>query len=182
MSLSAMGNALTTFIHQPDFITILTIDKTIPGSEIRLSSTVYGNTMNALGCIPVVSTITGLTRALLGLVYTINHLARSAFNQHRQYHLQEAKLGAKNIKTGLIESLPIIGNITMYIIYLKREKIFDQMIKKQIAKGTFDNCATVFYDGQEIAKRSLSEYENAIQKLGRKPTDWDMIKIIENKA
>nr|MBA2729050.1 hypothetical protein [Parachlamydiaceae bacterium] len=99
------------------------------------TSTDSSNTkLNLLGYIPAVSTISGLARALLGVVHTIVHLACSIFSDHREHHLQEALLGAKNIVRGLVEAVPIIGNITMFVVDILRVNKYEKMAKEQIAR------------------------------------------------
>lgn len=157
MGFSATGNLLPGSIQRPDITTI------ICKQNKRFSSiTLIGTTncrLNRLGYIPFVSTITGLGRALLGIVHTIIHLACAIFSKNRKHHLREAKLGLKNIARGLVEAIPIIGNITMYVVDKFRIGKFEKMAKDHIEKNrtAYENHVTQFIYGQEISKLPLNE-------------------------
>jgi hypothetical protein len=178
MGFSATGNLLPGSMQRPDIVTFMLLK---PGSTQTGSTNCR---LNLLGYIPVVSTITGLGRALLGLVHTIVHLACSIFSKNRDHHLEEAKLGAKNIGRGLIEAIPVIGNITMFIVDLKRMNKFEKMAKDQIDKNksAYNNQAVMFIYGQEIAKRPINEFNSEMEKLNKKPTQADIERIIRNEV
>ena len=57
------------------------------------------------------------------------------FPKNREPHLQEASLGAKNIGRGLVEAIPVIGNITMFVVDLLRMNKFKKIAKEQIDKN-----------------------------------------------
>ena len=79
------------------------------------------NSLNICGIIPIVSTVTGTARTLIGLVHTIAHLAKAVFDQqHRDGHLNEAALGFYNFVRGLIEIIPVLGNIVVGIFDIYR--------------------------------------------------------------
>ena len=61
-------------------------------------------------------------------------------------HLEEASLGAKNIGRGLVEAIPVIGNITMFVVDLLRMNKFEKIAKEQIDKNkaAYNNHATMF--------------------------------------
>src|ERR1700722_1949448 len=101
------GNLLSGSAQRPDIITL--VECTSSGTATRSGVCI----LNKLGYIPGVSTITGLGRSLLGIVHTIAHLACAIFSKNRWGHLQEAGIGFKNIVRGVIEAIPIIGNITI---------------------------------------------------------------------
>lgn len=177
MDFSVTGNLLPGSIQRPDIVTIVF---TQDHKYVHRSSECWQNT---LGYIPVVSTVTGLTRALLGLVHTIAHLACSIFTKNRDHHLQEAKLGAKNIGIGLVEAIPFIGNIRMFFVNQERLSKFEIMAEQQMGKkySAYDHHAVMFIYGKEIAKRPLAEYYSEIGKL-KKPTQADIERIICNKV
>jgi hypothetical protein len=179
MGFSITGNLLPGSMQRPDNV-LFVFKKNINQS----SSTNTVSNWNIAGYLPVVSTISGLSRALLGLVHTIGHLACSIFSKNKEHHLQEAKLGAKNIKRGLIETFPIIGNITLFIndqIRLgKYEKMADQQIKNNT--NAYINHAIMFTYGKEIAKRPLDEYIAELNTLKGSPSVDDMIRITQNQA
>ena len=123
---SATGNILSGSQHRPDIYTI-SKHKTIPPVNYgdlknpTVEKSVQFSTcwLNNLGKIPGVSTITGSGRALLGIAHSIFHLASAIFgSKNRAKHLEEAKLGGKNIGQGLVEMIPVIGNIIMILVVL----------------------------------------------------------------
>ncbi len=69
-------------------------------------------TLNILGYIPGVSTLTGAYRALLGLAYLVVSAVKYIFDKiHRHHHLESMKIGATNLGRGLIEMVPVAGNL-----------------------------------------------------------------------
>ena len=78
MGFSATESLLTGSVQRPDTTTFV-----MSKSEGGSSSSTAGSTncqLNKLGYIPVVSTITGLGRTLLGIVHTIVHLVSAIFS------------------------------------------------------------------------------------------------------
>ena len=183
MDFSATGNLLPGSILRPDIVTLSFTPFKFGGTTSKLCK------LNKLGYIPVVSTVTGLGRALLGLVHTIVHLAclifscLPNFSKNRDHHLEEVILGAKNVGRGFIESIPVFGNITMLIVDLLRMNKFDKMAKDQFDKNNsaYTGQVTLFIYGQEIAKRPISEFYSELSKLPSKPTLEDIIKIYRNR-
>ncbi len=177
MGFSATGSLLTGSLQRPDTVMF------IENKENRSSTVSSTCKLNISGYIPVVSTITGLGRALLGVVHTIVHLVSAIFSQNREHHLQEASLGAKNIGRGFVEAIPVIGNITLFVVDLRRTNRFEDMAWEKIEKNSaaYDNHITMFIYGQEIAKRPVAEVTDELEKLNRKPSLTDLINIIQNK-
>lgn len=182
MVFSATGNLLPGSVKRPDTVTVMLFEQDGWSSSYFIGSSACR--LNFMGYIPVVSTITGLGRALLGLVHTIVHLACSIFSKNRDHHLGEAKLGAKNIGRGLVEAIPVIGNITMVIVDQVRVTKFEKMAADHIDKNktAYNNHAVMFIYGQEIAKRPIAEFKSELSNLNRKPTLADLEKIIRNEV
>jgi hypothetical protein len=68
--------------------------------------------LNLCGYCPVVSTFTGSFRALVGAAYLIKSVACCIFDSpKRAYHVEGIKIAAANIGRGLLEAIPVIGNI-----------------------------------------------------------------------
>ncbi len=176
-------NLLPGSMQRPDTVTFIFSESKGCSSSTNTGTGSTNCKLNTLGYIPVVSTITGLGRALLGIVHTIVHLVCAIFPKNREHHLQEASLGAKNIGRGLVEAIPVIGNITMVVVDLLRMNKFEKMAKEHIGKNkaAYDNHAAMFIYGQEIAKRPMAEFNVEIEKLNRKPTLADLEKIIRNQ-
>ncbi len=187
MGFSATGNLLSGSVQQPDTVMFITskVDRS-PDSLVAWSTSRSIESTNAkinlLGYIPVVSTITGLGRALLGVIHTIEHLAGAIFSDHREHHLQETLLGAKNIVRGLVEAVPVIGNITMFVVDILRVNKYEKMAKEKIEKNkaAYNNHISMFIYGQEIAKRPIAEVMAEMEKLNRKPSLVDLEKVIRN--
>ncbi len=144
-------------------------------------------TLNNLGYIPGVSTITGCGRALLGIVHSIVHLATAIFDsKNRAKHLEEAKLGGKNIARGLVEMIPVIGNITMFVVDLKRTNKFEKQAEEVMNKNPneYNNHITLFIYGNEIAKRPTNDVNKELAELAKtkKPSQSDLINIIQKKT
>jgi len=82
--------------------------------------------------------------------------------------------------------IPVIGNITMYVVDLKRMNHFEKQVREIQEKNPEDykNQTTLFIYGKEIAKRPTSEvYEKlAIIQTIRKPNEMDVVNIIQNKV
>src|ERR1700722_1527513 len=144
MGFSVTGNLLPGSEQRPEIATVIILFTRGP----RTAS--VNCKLNRVGFIPIVSTITGGGRALLGIVHTIGHLACAIFAKKQGAHLQEAWFGAKNIGRGLIEAMPIIGNITMFVIDRLRIKKHEVMARSYIEQSS--GCmqyAILFIDGQE---------------------------------
>jgi len=180
MSFSATGNLLLGSDKRPDLYTYMAYETKKDGSD-SLDGKTEIPLINKLGFFPVVSTITGIGRILLGIVHTIVHLACAIFTtgKLRQHHLEEAALGAKHIVRGLVESIAIIGNILLVIYDAKRCDKLGQQIEQN--KTAYNHYAALFANGKEIAKRPLDEYHQETAKLNRQPT-FDEIKRIILKA
>ncbi len=80
MGFSATGNLLPGSIQRPDIVTFIFSEQEEGWSSSTRTLSAPCK-LNILGYIPVVSTVTGLGRALLGLVHTIVHLACSIFSK-----------------------------------------------------------------------------------------------------
>jgi hypothetical protein len=178
MSFSATGNLLPGSLERPDTVTYRTCKLLGRGTSTSITTAIHK--LNLYGYIPVVSTFTGLGRALLGVVHTIVHLAASIFSKHKNHHFQEAWLGAKNIGRGVVEAIPIIGNITMLIVDLLRVEKFEKMVmaKINLCPSNYNNCIAVFNDGQEIARSSPNEVCDEIEGLAWENKKVDLNKII----
>lgn len=187
---SATGNILSGSADRPDMYTIATKKLTSQSTSLvfisensnRLGSTLC--TFNKLGYIPGISTVTGCGRALLGIVHSIVHLASAVFDsKNRAKHLEEAKLGGKNIARGLIEMIPVIGNITMCVVDWRRTIKFEKQAEEVMKQnpGKYNHHTMLFIYGKEIAKRPNAEVDKQLAKI-KKPSEFDLINIIKNKA
>lgn len=182
MGWSVTGNILSGSVQRPDILTGVGIKGNAYSHDIAYDS--INCKLNICGYIPGVSTITGLSRALLGLVHTIVHLVCAIFSSNRTHHLQEAKLGMKNIGRGLVEATPIIGNIATFIVDKIRTNKFHEQTSEVISrnKAVYYNQVALFSYGQEIAKRSIEECDAELAKLNGKHTDADIVRIIRNQG
>jgi hypothetical protein len=161
---SATGGVLTGSQLRPDTYTISIKESKGFSSSSSIASS--NCTLNKLGYTPVVSTITGCGRALLGVIHSIVHLASAIFDaKNRAHHLEETKLGGKNIGRGLVEMLPIIGNITMFVVDLKRMNKFEKQAKEIMAQNPddYNNHITLFAYGKEIANHTKEAVQDALK-------------------
>jgi hypothetical protein len=177
---SATGTILTGSQIRPDIYTIATNEGEDGYYKRELVTTL--STMNKVGYIPGVSTITGCGRALLGLVHSIVHLVSALFDsKNRSQHLEEAKLGRKNIARGLVEMIPVIGNITMLVVDTKRMIEFTAKAIKIMESNPrkYNNHITLFAYGKELGKKTTAEYDAALEEFDiRKMTTSDLVNVI----
>src|ERR1700722_12281013 len=161
MGFSVTGNLLPGSEQRPEIATVIIL-------FTRGPRTVSVNCkLNRVGFIPIVSTITGGGRALLGIVHAIGYLACAIFAKNQGAHLQEAWFGAKNIGRGLIEAIPIIGNITMFVIDRMRIKKHEIMAQSYIEQNRAKciEYAILFIDGQEKFRKLASVIDQEMGKL-----------------
>ncbi|KAF3361775.1 hypothetical protein PHSC3_001665 [Chlamydiales bacterium STE3] len=83
------------------------------GSDITNS---YGNhsvcKLNIMGYIPIVSTFSGAYRTFIGLAYFIKSAVCRIFDTaNRAQHREVLKIAAANMGHGLLEIVPVIGNL-----------------------------------------------------------------------
>ena len=75
-------------------------------------------TMNGLGYIPVISTLSGPARMVFGKIEAITGLAIAVFastERRSNWGLELALHGAANILRGTVETIPVIGNIACVV-------------------------------------------------------------------
>jgi len=171
MSFSATRNILPGSPSNPDIATLM----------FASSTAWHGNTkmhrLNYLGNIPVVSTFTGLGRALLALAHMIIHCVAAIFSKMRDHHFKEIALGAWNFGIALIEILPIIGNIIMVIINLRRIVLCERFAQSHQNMSTA-NQAVLYAYGQEIARKPIVLDDNLKEQLNNLNTTTEMLKYM----
>lgn len=175
---SATGNVLSGSFHRPDIYTLWE-----PQANQEFGDT-QPSKLNLLGYIPGVSTVSGSIRTLLGIIHTIVHLVAAIFNaKNRAYHLKEAGLGVRNIIRGLVEIIPIAGNITCLTYDGIRMKRQAEAVKKfseanPVKKADF----LLFTNHTLIAEKSMDQM-NALAAEGNfksKPTFWETVKLVQS--
>lgn len=121
--------------------------KKLPGAKITYGT--VSSTWNELGKYPIVSTLSGCCRALLGVIHTIRHLIGALWDAIASCcskdekdnndpllrwgeitHLDEARIGAFNVGLGLLEAIPVIGNLAAYVINTSRQTACEDASKK----------------------------------------------------
>lgn len=115
------------------------------------------NIINLLSCAPLVSTVIGIPRALLGAAYAIKHLACAFFSNNKIVHTKKAEVGIKNFGRGLIATAPVIGNLLSLKLLLKEQKHYEGLIKGYFRANPalcLNNTIT-FYDGRVVDERLL---------------------------
>jgi hypothetical protein len=168
MSFLLTGNILTGSSFRPDIITFVHREegKTKCHSDIP-------SKLNGAGYLPIVSTVTGLGRSLLGLAHTIAHLVIAIFTR-KGHHLREAGLGAQNFGRGLVEMVPFLGNAAMLFNDVRRvmkyEKIArDHAMAPDKAKSWGEEVkghVAMFACGKFIVDRSFKAVTGKAQTLG----------------
>lgn len=180
MGFSATGNILPGSIDRPEILTFM-LSESKGISTSSSINTSMPNRWDMLGYIPVVSTVTGSARTILGLVHAVVHAVCLIFSADRDHHYPQVILGAKNIGRGLVETIPVIGNIILAVIDLFRCQECVNHAKQQFVDKQQDylNLATLFIDGQVIAQRPIAEVNEELKKLN-KFSDNDLERIIRN--
>lgn len=165
---SATGSLLTGSQLRPDIYTISINEKAPFGRSTKRLA--YHSILNKLGYIPLVSTVTGLGRAHLGMIHSIVHLAIAIFNpKNRVHHFEEAKLGGINLGRGLVEVVPVFGNITTSVVDMVRAKKFGKQAEAIIAKNPkeYKDRVTLFAHGKEIVKHSVDDVDKELDKRSK---------------
>ncbi len=150
--ISTNSNFLTGSDTRPDYYSVVKFNKTgFPLIQVDTKPAL----INACGILPIVSTITGGARTIIGLAHIVNYLAYFIFDgKNRSNHLKEIGLGGRNIAKGLAEMLPIIGNIFMVIINVNEISNLEHQIRKLVSENLdqYKNFVTTFADGKEVSK------------------------------
>lgn len=179
---SITGDLLPGSTARPDIINTVSCTITLgmyedPETDCSTTRSLW----NTLGYIPVVSTLTGCCRALLGIIHSIGHLASAIFSAvNRSSHLQEAKLGSMNFGRGLIEILPCVGNLTTYLIDKMRNNIYLKASEKIVEDhaDTYNTLMTLFIYGEEFGRKSTNFIKDELEKLDKnKPSIADILRI-----
>lgn len=163
MVFSAPGSFLSGSVLWPDLTSVVfkenrSMRSAESSNHIELST--KNSAWNRLGYLPLISTITGAGRILLGIVHTIVHLICAIFTKNRQNHLQEVILAGKNIGRGLVEVLPLIGNIGLFFIDLHRKSKFEKMAQDYVqSHPKYNNCCFLFFNGKKVAKTTRKNFE-----------------------
>jgi len=174
---SATGKILPGSIDHPAMATL--VDST---SQFDADTQVC--TWNKLGYIPIVSTITGCARALLGIIHSIVHLASAIFDsKNRDHHLQEAKLGGYNIGRGIVEMIPVVGNIILLVKDLIIAKKYTDLALdyKKANRRECSNHLLLFVNGNKVGQKSFDELNRIAQKEGfkKKPSFWQEVNLVQ---
>lgn len=138
---------------------------------------------NNLGYIPVVSTITGLARALLGVIHSIVHLVMALFDGHnRAYHMEQVALGGRNIVRGSIEMVPIVGNLALFIRDLVVATKVPSAVRDYARKNPNEvhNRTVLFVDNENVASKSWDEMKQILinENVTSEPPFWDLVRMI----
>ena len=180
---SITGNLLTGSIERPDITTYFILDQNSGRTGQSMSTSL--NKWNAFGYMPIVSTFIGLGRTLLGLVHCVAHLAMAIFDApNRASHLKEATLGAMNMARGLVEIIPILGNIATYIYDTIRIQNYERMVQETVQHNpsVYNHRITIFVFGQDFANMPLTEYHEIANRTHRQLTVDEMQNIICNRV
>lgn len=155
-----MSSSIGLHIISPDVI-IYQVDEQRKDQRCNYATTSKHCLLNKLGRIPVISTITGVGRVLFGVAQTIVHLACAIFTD-RKRHLHEAGLGIKNIIRGVVEAIPVIGNITVTVIDHFKDRKLEELANVEYVNGNYKNRILMFVDGKIIGNAHVGMVESEI--------------------
>ncbi|CCB86039.1 MULTISPECIES: hypothetical protein [Parachlamydia] len=147
MDFSITKNLLSGSTHRPDLVTQVTVRA---GEDVRIK-VIAVSKLNRLGYIPIISSFSGTARAGLGSFHTVVHLS-CAIVGNRKHNLLEAKLGAKNVARGLVEMIPLIGNVALFLTDTVRLNIYHSK-----ALDIIDDNREL-YDGHYVIFNNEKEY------------------------
>ena len=179
---SATGNILSGSLHRPDMYTICQkkTETGLVGPVQYYNTETVNSTPNKLGFVPILSTPTGLSRSVLGVIHTVVHIAAAIFNaKNRRHHLAEAHIGALNAARGLVEAVPILGNALVITMDYKRAKRFRLEAEKEMSKPENENSVALFAYGKMLGKLSLADYEAKVKTLPKKPSQSAIINLLK---
>ena len=136
---------LTGTDDQPDTLTIFVKSSK---NSTSFSACHLHAPANLLGCIPVVSTFTAIVRIVNSVKTIFKELGQIKFKANDP-HLNKCWMAFKNLFRGILELIPVIGNLTL-IFYdtMRNVIIFDAAIVKAIAEK--ENIAGIAMDGKVI--------------------------------
>ena len=170
MSFSITGDILTGSFLRPDIVTFCyRKDENLVFNNKK--SVAFGadiSKLNVAGYIPAVSTFTGLGRSLLGLVHTISHLVIALFTQ-KKHHLLEVDLGARNFGRGLVEMVPILGNLAMLANDVRRYLKYEDKAEQEANTWPLEIGGTVgmYFCGQLVCTQPRRDVRGCGQSLGK---------------
>jgi hypothetical protein len=114
---------------------------------------------NLAGRIPIVSTFSGLAKALVATVHAVIHLfaAIVTVGQQRQDHWQETILGVQNLFDGVIEMVPLLGNAVRYISYGQELEALHAVACEKIRNNreAYSEQAVLFANNRELQSIDL---------------------------
>lgn len=113
---------LTSLMTSTHRETVTTIDgETNTLKEYEDSGVHQVHLLNKLGYIPVISTVTGLYRMLVGLALLVKSVACAIFDSKNAIqHRTEMAIAYLNIVRGFFELIPVIGNLFVLNLDLSR--------------------------------------------------------------
>lgn len=129
---------------------------------LNKSSTAKPASIYILGCIPLVSTISGISQALLGIVHAIVHLVNAIFRDNWTHHLKEARIGLKHVALGSIAAFPIIGNICMIVFSALK---CANLRKRVDVKNVLSNYTVGNYEFEPVCYGSKCEEAIIVREL-----------------
>lgn len=119
--------------------------------------------LNKLGYVPLVSTVTGAGRCILGSAYALYHGGGYLIDaKDRCYRWREFKTGMYNASRGLIEALPFLGN-TLTILYdYRRKNRYYKNTKRLFLDLNYRNHVVVSINKRVIARKNIDEITKEI--------------------
>jgi hypothetical protein len=120
---------------------------------------------NQLGYVPLLSIISGIIRAVLGLFHLLSSFAYGCLelNPIQQIYVDEYLFALRHLYRGVIETIPFLGNaIAYHLDSLKNELLEIEM--KKVAIDELADRALLFLDNRLEASLPLGEFNEKIFK------------------
>jgi len=147
--------------NQPD--TVMTFVKS--ETENTPLTRIYLPTANWMGIMPVMSTFSGIARIIKATKVIFNHISQINFKKNDP-HLHECWNGFKNLFRGLVESVPIIGNISLMFFEGIRAAHYDNKVSQSLKDQS--NIAGIAVDGKVIFELKLETIKKIKLQSGQK--------------
>lgn len=127
--------------EQPDVLSFFVKGTKTTFINVRASA-------NWKGYVPVKSSLTGVTRISIAANKIFTELSHATFHPN-DLHLHECWNAFRNLFRGILETIPLIGNVTLMIFDLVREQIiFNSKIEQDIAPK--ENIVGIAIDGTVV--------------------------------
>ena len=151
-----MHNVSSEFLR-PDIIVIAGVASTESekSPKVGFYSVLLSNS-KSLGYFPIVSIGSGGYRTYVALAHSIHHLiGLIRESSHRKEHALEIWFGAKHVVLGLVEMVPIVGNVIIFILDAYRINTYVKMAQKYMEENSDTDQAIAFACGKRTYQKDM---------------------------